>query len=154
MVKLWSCVAEHSCWIMNFIPNSMHGSITPFGCPVYAYVRSQALNPPKGSSRVEDDYLLGKDRWTRCVGMDQMVKRSMLARSVRRVDRPWTRFSCLLRGIFPSTVGISDQLWRTHSAYEEGSWSPSIGAWTNARNGGLDKKLKTMQSLIKKEQKL
>ena len=70
---LWSWAAKHACWIMNrhqayhrvtaieLVHGKQYtGSIVPFGCPVYAFVRSQALSPPKGDPKWKMTIFLGR----------------------------------------------------------------------------------------------
>ena len=100
------------------------GSIVPFGCPVYAFVRSQALSPPKGDPKWKMTIFLGRTDG-QAVWIVSDGERIMRTRRVRRVDID----SCLVHVIFLSIVGISDR------AYEEGSRSPSIEEWANATFG-------------------
>ena len=98
---LWSWAARHACWAMNRYQatrgvtgyelvhgKSYTGTIVPYGCPVYAYVRPQG---GKGDPKWRMALFLGKtenqDAWV--VGDGEQV---MLTRSVRRVDRPWSKF--------------------------------------------------------------
>ena len=85
---LWSWAAKHSCWIMSgyqayhgvtaieLVHGKQYaGSIVPFGCPAYAYVRSQALNPPKGDPKWKMTFSLAR-LMDKMLGLYQMVKRS------------------------------------------------------------------------------
>ena len=98
---LWSWAARHACWMLNRYQASkgitsyelVHGKtydglVVPFGNPVYAYTKPQT---GKGNPKWRLALFLGKtegqDAWL--VGDGSQV---MLTRSVRRVDRPWSKF--------------------------------------------------------------
>ena len=99
-------------------------------CPVYACCEVTSPKPTERRSKLEDDYLLGKadgqDAWVVSDG-----EKIMLTGSVRRVDRPWTRFLAYY-------MGFSSASWEFQTNFG-GRIVPTkraIGAQT-LRNGPL-----------------
>ena len=103
---LWSWAARHAAWTLNRYQasrgvtsfeltqgRSYESPLVPFGCPVYAYLKPLT---GKGNPRWRMAIFLGKtegqDAWA--VGEGQNV---LLTRSVRRIDRPWSKFMTYFR---------------------------------------------------------
>ena len=67
--------------------------LVPFGCPVYAYLRPlTGKGNPKWRMAIFLGKTEGQDAWV--VGEGQNV---LLTRSVRRIDRPWSKFMTYFR---------------------------------------------------------
>ena len=110
---LWSWAARHSRWSLNKFQATQgvtshepargkpYGSLIPFGCPVYAFVKPQ---PGKGNPSWRMTLFLGKtegqDSWI--VGDGSQV---LLTRSVRRVDRPWKNFGAYYQNFATFSFG-------------------------------------------------